>query len=296
MNRRVSRLLLLAPALLLGACSGGVLDPQGPIGAADRQIMLDALAIMLAIVVPTLVAALAFAWWFRASNPRARRRPRFAYSGRIELLVWSVPLLTIVFLGGLIWIGSHRLDPYRPIDSPTPALEVQVVSMDWKWLFIYPRDGVASIGELVVPVGVPLHFTLTSDSVMNAFFVPQLGSMVATMNGMATQLYLQADRAGDYRGQSTQFSGDGFSDMAFVVHAVPPADFDQWKAALQRTGKVLDPAAYGALSRTRAAAAPAGYGAVAPGLFDAVLSRTLVPSDAGRSTGGDGAMHSHQGG
>jgi cytochrome o ubiquinol oxidase subunit 2 len=272
---------------LLAALPGGVLDPQGPVGAADRQIMLNALAIMLAIVVPTLVAALAFAWWFRASNGRARRRPQWVYSGRIELLVWSIPLLTIVFLGGVIWIGSHRLDPYRPIDSPVPPLEVQVVSMDWKWLFIYPVDGVASVNELVVPVGVPVHFALTSDSVMNAFFVPQLGSMVATMNGMVTQLNLQADRAGDYLGESTQFSGDGFSGMAFVVRAVPPQGFEQWKATAREAGRVLDRAAYEALARESANAPPSVYRAVEPGLFHAVATRQIGPGGGARSTDGN---------
>ena len=173
------------------------------------------------IVVPTIVAALFFAWWFRASNARASYRPDWVYSGRIEIIVWSIPLLVILFLGGVIWIGSHDLDPYRPIASQAKATEVQVVSLDWKWLFIYPDQGIASVNELVVPVAAPVHFSLTSASVMNSFFVPQLGSMIATMNGMVTQLHLQADQSGEFYGQSTQFSGDGFSGMQFVVRAVP---------------------------------------------------------------------------
>src|SRR6478672_11896791 len=147
--RHASSLLILA---VLPGC-GGVLDPQGPVGAAERTIMLNALAIMLAIVLPTIAAALAFAWWFRESNPRAKRKPQWTYSGRVELIVWSIPLLTIVFLGGLIWSGSHRLDPFAPLPGPGRPLEVQVVSLDWKWLFIYPEQGVATVNQLVVPTG-----------------------------------------------------------------------------------------------------------------------------------------------
>ena len=176
---------------------GGVLDP-GPTGAANRTILVDSLAIMLAIVVPTVVATFAFAWWYRASNTRARYRPDWAFSGQLELVVWAIPLMVILLLGGVTWIGSHQLDPARPIASKAAPLEIQVVSLDWKWLFIYPDQRVATVNQLVVPVGVPLHFALTSASVMNAFFIPQLGSMIYTMNGMTTQLWLQADHAGTY--------------------------------------------------------------------------------------------------
>src|SRR4051812_2326242 len=158
---------------------------------------------MLAIVIPTILATLAFAWWFRESNSRARYLPDWAYSGRIELVVWAIPTLVILFLGGVTWIGSYDLDPARPLSSHVKPLEVQVVSLDWKWLFIYPEQGVAAVNELVVPAGRPVHFSLTSASVMNAFFVPQLGSMIYAMNGMTTQLHLQADRPGDFYGRSS---------------------------------------------------------------------------------------------
>jgi cytochrome o ubiquinol oxidase subunit II len=261
----------------LAGCSGGVLDPQGPVGDADRQMMVNALAIMLAIVVPTILVALAFAWWFRASNPRARRQPDFVYSGRIELIVWSIPLLVILFLGGVIWIGSHQLDPYRPIASQAKPLEVQVVSLDWKWLFIYPDEGIATVNQLVVPTGVPLHFSLTSSTVMNSFFVPQLGSMIATMSGMVTQLHLQADQAGDYYGLSTQFSGDGFSDMNFVLHAVPAERFRQWLASAHQTGAALDRKAYEELTRESIKMPPATYRSVQPGLFQAIATQDIPP-------------------
>ena len=192
--------IVLLP-IVLTACQPAVLDPQGIIGIAEKTILIDSLAIMLAIVIPTIAATFAFAWWFRASNTRARYLPDFAYSGRLELIVWAIPLLVIMLLGGVTWIGSHDLDPAKPLASNTPPLEVQVVSLDWKWLFIYPEQHVASVNQLVVPAGVPVHFSLTSASVMNAFFIPQLGSMIYTMNGMTTQLNLQADAPGSSAAQ-----------------------------------------------------------------------------------------------
>jgi cytochrome o ubiquinol oxidase subunit 2 len=154
-----------------------ILDPQGPIAAAERTILIDSIGIMLAIVLPTIVAILAFAFWFRQSNSRAQYLPDWAYSGRIELVVWSIPALTVILLGGVAWIGSHQLDPAQPVQGTGPGITVQVVSLDWKWLFIYPDQRVASVNTLTVPVGAPLHLQLTSASVMNAFFIPQLGSM-----------------------------------------------------------------------------------------------------------------------
>ena len=201
---------------------------------ADYTILIDSLAIMLAIVVPTIVATLGFAWWFRASNTRARYLPDWAYSGQLELIVWAIPLLTIMLLGGVAWIGSHDLDPAKPLPSKDAPLEVQVVSLDWKWLFIYPDQQVASVNQLVIPAGVPVHFSLTSASVMNAFFIPQLGSMIYTMNGMTTQLNLQADAPGTFPGLSSHYSGDGFSDMHFDVEAVPADHFSAWVDATRR--------------------------------------------------------------
>src|SRR5208282_5968507 len=172
------RMLSLGAIALLGGCNAVVLDPKGPIGIADKTILIDSLVIMLAIVVPTVAATLAFAWWFRASNTKATYLPDFVYSGRIELVVWAIPPLVIMLLGGVAWIGSHDLDPAKPLASDTPPLEIQGVSLDWKWLFIYPNQHIASVNQLVVPAGVPIHFSLTSASVMNAFFIPQLGSMI----------------------------------------------------------------------------------------------------------------------
>jgi cytochrome o ubiquinol oxidase subunit 2 len=199
------------------------------------------------------------------------------YSGQIELIVWSMPILVILFLGGVIWLGSHELDPARPIDSPKPPLELQTVSLDWKWLFIYPQQGIASVNELVMPVGVPARFSLTSASVMNNFFVPQLGSMIATMNGMVTPLHLQADHPGNYLGLSAQFSGDGFSGMNFTVRAVTEDEFAKWVANAKQSGPTLDRAAYAVLSQQSQDVPPFTYRAIDPNLFHAVVTQEIPP-------------------
>jgi cytochrome o ubiquinol oxidase subunit 2 len=273
---RAHHAILLAP-LGLTACQPGVLDPRGPIGLAEKTILIDSVAIMLAIVIPTIVAVIGFAWWFRASNSRAIHWPDWSYSGRIELIVWSIPLLVITLLGGVAWIGSHQLDPAIPVDPDTPPLEVQVVSMDWKWLFIYPDQGVASVNQLVLPAGVPVRFSLTSASVMSAFFIPQLGSMIYTMNRMTTRLNLRADAQGRFLGLASHYSGDGFSDMHFDVRAVSADQFAAWIEAARGTGPSLDPASYTALERQSSDVPRATFRLTDPELFQKIVTQALPP-------------------
>jgi len=270
-QRRGVAAVLLALVLLPG-CHPGVLDPVGPVGQGQRTILLNSLVIMLGIVVPTIVAVIGFAWWFRAGNGRAEYKPDWSYSGRVELLVWSVPLLIVIFLAGIAWIGSHDLDPPRPLASKQPPLRVEVVSLDWKWVFIYPDQGVATINRLVIPTGRPVSFRITSGTVMNSFFVPRLGSQIYAMSGMATRLNLQADRPGRYRGISAHYSGAGFADMHFVVDAVAPQRFAGWAAQARASGgPALDAAAYVRLARTSATSPVVTFSAVRPGLFDAAV-------------------------
>ncbi len=282
-SARAGRCVVVMVPIVLTACQPAVLDPQGSIGFAEKTILIDSLAIMLAIVVPTIAAILAFAWWFRASNTRAIYLPNFEYSGRIELIVWSIPLLTVILLGGVAWIGSHDLDPAKPLASKTPPLEIQVVSLDWKWLFIYPNQRVASVNQLVVPAGVPIHFSLTSASVMNVFFIPQLGSMIYTMNGMRTQLYLQADAPGTFHGLSSHYSGDGFSDMHFDVRAVSSEEFAAWIEDTRNTGPTLDPTSYTALARQSMNTSPFTFRAADPALFQQIVTQQLPPGPGPRT-------------
>jgi len=270
--RLIQRVRLLRVSLLvltgLSGCDRGVLDPVGPIGASERVILFDATAIMLAVIIPVIVLTLVFTWWFRASNRRATYRPEWEYSGRIELIVWSIPALVILFLAGIAWISSHELDPAKPLQSAKAPLEVEVVSLDWRWLFIYPRERIATVNYLVVPTGVPVHFRLTSTSVMNSFFIPRLGSQIYTMPGMTTDLNLQADMAGAYPGLSAQFSGPGFSDMQFTLRAEPGDGFATWVAQAHERGQVLDEAAVAQLIRPTRAAGELTYGSVPDDPFE----------------------------
>jgi len=295
--RACKGLIVVLLALSLASCSGGVLDPLGPVGADDATILIDATVIMLAIIIPTILLAFWMMWRYRASNPKGEYLPYWSYSGRIEAVVWSIPILTIMFIGGVIWIGSYKLDPFKLLPSKNPPLEVQVVSLDWKWLFIYPEEGIATVNQLVIPAGTPVHFSITSASVFNVFFVPRLGSMIYAMPGMVSQLSLQADRPAVMFGQSSHFSGDGFSDMQFQVRSVPDAEFTAWVRTAKGGGRPLDRAAYAQLARQSQNVKPYTYASVDPQLFHAVATQQIPPapgpepenpSHAGRevSTGG----------
>jgi cytochrome o ubiquinol oxidase subunit II len=261
-------------AMLLSGCDAVLLDPKGPIGEAERNVIYLATGLMLLVVVPVIVMVIAFAWKYRASNTAATYAPNWSHSTAIEVVVWSIPIVIILILGTVTWISTHTLDPRRPIASNQKPLEVQVVSLDWKWLFIYPEYGVASVNELALPVGRPVHFSLTSSGVMNAFFVPQLGSQIYTMAGMQTQLNLRADHPGNYLGISANYSGRGFADMQFEAKALEPAALRAWMARAKASA-ALNTSAY------RKLAAPgthdiAYYGAVEEGLYDRILNQCAL--------------------
>jgi cytochrome o ubiquinol oxidase subunit 2 len=267
----------VAALVALSGCYPSILSAAGPIAAGDSLVLLDALGIMLVIVVPTIGAILLFAWWFRASNTTATYRPDWAYSGKLEVLVWAVPALVVLFLGGVAWTGSHDLDPARPIASPNAPLEVEVVSLDWRWLFIYPQKHVAMINRLVLPVGTPVHFRITSASVMNVFFIPRLASQIYAMNGMVTQLNLLASQTGTFPGLSAQFSGDGFADMTFDTVVTTPAQFDAFVEGARKGASTLDAAQYALLSRQSHDTNVMQFSGVSDGLFDDIVSLKLPP-------------------
>jgi len=269
---------LAASALLLASCQQGILDPQGPIASAELLLLLNSTAIMLVVVVPVILATLGFAWWYRASNPRAFRSTDEGYEGRTEFVTWSIPVLIVILLGGVIWIGSHQLDPRAPLPGKADPLRVEVVALDWKWLFIYPDQGIAAVNELVVPVGTPVEFRLTSATVMNSFFIPQLGSQIYTMGGMTTHLNLLADAPGEYPGLSAMFSGDGFSDMHFIAKAVSAGDFNAWIGQVRGGGTALDDAAYAELAKPSIAVPPTTYRSVGPNFFERIIEQTVSGS------------------
>jgi cytochrome o ubiquinol oxidase subunit 2 len=280
------RWLVVCAAVPIVSCSQqGILDPQGPIASAQQLLLINSTEIMLVVVVPVILATLGFAWWYRSSNPRAKRSEELAYEGRIDFVVWSIPALIVILLGGVNWISSHELDPRAPIAANAKPLEVDVVSLDWKWLFIYPDQGIAALNQLVIPAGTPINFRLTSATVMNSFFVPQLGSQIYTMPGMTTHLNLLADRLGEFPGISANFSGNGFADMRFTVKAVPAGDFDGWVAQVRGSGSALDIPGYTALAKPSQAVPPTTFRAVEPKLFERIIDETTAGSKKLRTTG-----------
>ncbi|WP_250626853.1 ubiquinol oxidase subunit II [Pinirhizobacter soli] len=260
--------IVMACCPFLSACTEGVLVPKGPVGAQEKQLLLEALIPMLMVITPILFLTLWFAWWFRSSNARATYRPRWEYSGAIEFSIWMIPLLVILFLGSLAWIGAHQLDPYQPLASKRKPLVVQVVAMDWRWLFIYPEQGVASVNELAIPVDTPVSFRLTSATVMNSFFIPSLGGQIYAMPGMQTQLQLQASEPGNYRGLSAQYSGAGFSDMHFQVLATDEAGFQAWVERARSAATPLDATVYDRLAAKHESSGVAYYAPASGALFD----------------------------
>lgn len=274
-----------APALLANgalACVGdcgssrwAVLDPMGPIGASEKELILTAFALMLLVVVPVFIMLFTFAWRYRQSNTAAEYRPKWDFSGWIEAMVWGVPAFIIVILGLLVWRSSHDLNPYKPIASATKPLQVEVVSLDWKWLFIYPEQGIASVNRLVIPTGVPVSFRITSDTVMASFFIPQLGSQIYAMAGMQTRLHLLADQPGTYRGINAQFSGDGFSGMVFDAVATSGQGFDDWVRQVKQSPAKLDAARLGQLEVPAANAPVQYFASVKPGLFDDIVAKYM---------------------
>jgi len=274
----------MSAAVLVASCQqAGVLDPQGPIASAEQLLLLNSTAIMLVVVLPVILATLGFAWWYRSSNARASRSLDESFEGRAEFVVWSIPALIVILLGGVIWIGSHQLDPRAPIPANAEPLQVEVVALDWKWLFIYPEQGVATVNQLVIPAGTPVHFRLTSATVMNSFFVPQLGSQIYTMGGMTTHLNLLAYEPGEYPGFSANFSGDGFAEMRFIAKAVPAGDFNAWVAKARGTGSALDDASYAVLAKPSIAVPPGTYRSVAPNMFERIIDQTTAVPEKARA-------------
>ncbi len=268
--------MAVAAALSAGACDlrhSAVLDPKGPIALAERDLLRDAIYVMLVVIVPIIVLTLVFAWRYRASNTSAAYTPKWSESVRLDAFVWLVPALIVVAVAVLVWRSTHKLDPYRQIDSSVPPLEVQVVAQDWKWLFIYPGQGVAVVNQLAFPSGRPVSLRITSDTVMNSFYVPQLAGQIYAMAGMQTRLQLLADQPGKFVGRNSMYSGGGFSDQHFEVVAMTPAEFDAWAAKAGQAPARLDAAAYSALAAKSRLNPVTYYSAVEPGLFDSIIAK-----------------------
>ncbi len=248
---------ILIPGLILAllpGCKFDVLAPSGYIAEQLRDVLLITTVLILLIVIPVMIAIVIFAMKYRASKNHDEYDPHFHHSTQLELLIWAVPLLIIIWLGALTWVSTHKLDPYRPLDAEAKGvtgdetpLEIQAVSMDWKWLFFYPEYGIATVNELAAPVDRPIRFRLTSTEVMNAFYIPALAGMIYTMPSMETRLHAVINEVGVYKGRSSHYSGAGFSGMHFKFHGLDDAGFDAWVKKVQASDTALDRAEYARL-------------------------------------------------
>jgi cytochrome o ubiquinol oxidase subunit II len=279
-----SRVLLVLPAGLFAGCNMVLLHPAGAVAAQQGHLIVVSTILMLLVIVPVMALTVLFAWRYRKSNSEATYAPDWDHSTQLELVIWAAPLLIIIALGAVTWINTHTLDPYRPlrprnaghpVAADTKPLTVEVVALDWKWLFIYPEQGIAVVNELAAPVDVPITFKITASSVMNSFFIPALAGQIYAMPGMQTELHAVMNRAGDYDGFSANYSGAGFSDMRFKFHGLSAGDFEHWVQAVKAGGQTLDREGYLRLERPSEHDPVRRYATVADGLYDSILGRTI---------------------
>jgi cytochrome o ubiquinol oxidase subunit 2 len=256
-----------------------VLSPVGPVGHKERNLMLAAIILSGIVVVPVFILTIYIAVKFREDNPRrGRYQPEFYSNRKLEAVWWGIPFTIIAILSVITWQSSHALDPAKPLVSSVKPLQVQVIAMNWKWLFIYPDQQVASVNQLALPVDTPVDFSITSDSVMNSFWIPNLGSQIYAMPGMNTSLHLQADRVGSYTGSSANISGSGFADMHFMVQAMTFGDFTQWVSHVEASSSPrLSAEAYAALAQPSKPKAVSYYRAPQAGLYNDVMMKYMMP-------------------
>ncbi|MGW8462899.1 ubiquinol oxidase subunit II [Pseudomonas sp. CLCA07] len=275
-KNRYPRLLGLLPllgTLLLGGCNMTLLDPKGQVGLDERNLIITATLLMLLVVVPVIVMTFLFAWKYRASNTDAVYTPKWSHSTKIEIAVWAIPVLIIIALGYVTYKSTHALDPYKPLESDVKPVTIQVVSMDWKWLFIYPEQGIATVNKIVFPANTPINFQITSDTVMNSFFIPGLGGQIYAMAGMQTKLHLIANQNAEFDGISANYSGAGFTGMKFKAIATSQADFDAWVSDVKKAPKQLEKAEYEALSKPSQNNPVELYSSFTPNLFQTIVDK-----------------------
>ena len=284
---RLSSLLCLSSAFLLAGCDWALFDPKGTVGAQEKSLILTSTYAMLLVVVPVIVLTLLFAWQYRHSNTSAEYLPKWSHSNKIEVVIWVVPSVIILFLAVLTYQTCHSLDPYRPLEEEANVkpIHVEVVALDWKWLFIYPDEGIATVNQMAFPVNTPVAFRITSDSVMNSFFIPQLGSQIYAMAGMQTQLHLVANTAGNYMGESANFSGRGFSDMRFRALAMSNDDYAAWVQKGKAASEQLDNSNYSKLAAPSEANPVEYFSHAEPGLFDQIVAKYNNGMVMDKSTG-----------
>ncbi|KDC48144.1 ubiquinol oxidase subunit II [Pseudoalteromonas fuliginea] len=276
--RNLCNIALASTVLALSGCKGGILDPKGQIGIDEKNLIIIATVLMLLVVVPVIVMTLYFAWKYRDTQTHEIYAPKWAHSNKIEAAVWAVPIVIVIILGVITWQSTQELDPYKPIEGKGEHLTVEVVSLNWKWLFIYPEQGIATVNELVFPANVPVEYKITSESTMNSFFIPQLGSQIYSMAGMETKLHLIANEPGTFKGFSANYSGAGFTGMKFNAIATPTqADFDKWVSDVKANSSAnnLTHANYVELAKASENNPVAYYGKVDDALFHTIVMKYM---------------------
>lgn len=253
--------------------SHGFLQPAGTIAAAERRLLIEVVLLMLIVVAPVLILTPLLVWRYRRKNTRSIYRPEWEFSLLLELLVWGIPILIVAVLGYMVWVKTIDLDPYRPLASAEKPVDIQVVGLDWKWLFIYPEQNVATVNTLVIPADRPVHLTLTSDTVMLSLLIPRLVGQIYAMPGMKTQLNFQANQPGSYLGENTQYNGTGFSQQKFTVLALSPNEFSAWISQVRAQANPLDQAAYAKIAKHDIAPHPLYFSSVNGSLFESILAR-----------------------
>ncbi|HEL7670552.1 TPA: ubiquinol oxidase subunit II [Stenotrophomonas maltophilia] len=270
------RLALVALACVgLSGCDWVLLDSKGMVGLAQRDLILICIGLMLIVVIPAIVLTFVFAWRYRAGNTKAKYMPDWSHSTKVEIVVWGVPLIIIAVLAVIVWKSTHELDPYKPLDVAGEPLHVDVIATDWKWVFVYPDLGIATVNQLNFPANRPLAFNITSNSTMNTFFIPQLGGQIYAMAGMRTQLHLIANEPGQFRGMSGNYSGHGFSNMKFIATASSNEDFDRWVAGVRSAPDALSFTQFKALAAPSKNVPVQHFSSVEPLLFKKVIDQFI---------------------
>ncbi len=264
--------------LLLTGCDAALLDPKGIIALREKRLLIAAVLLMLLIVIPVMILTVIVARKYRASNTQAKYTPEWSHSTLLEIIWWTIPCIIIVILATITWISSHRLDPYRPLEvTDKKAVTIQVVALDWKWLFIYPEQQIASVNFMQVPVDTPVNFLITADAPMNSFAIPQLAGQIYAMPGMQTKLHIMANEAGDYSGMSANYSGDGFTDMRFIVRAGSEEEFQQWVTSAKASSQSLNMATYGQLAQKSQNNKVEYFSSVEDNLFSNIIMKYMMP-------------------
>lgn len=264
--------------LYLANADIAVLNPKGIIADKQRDLLIIATMLAMFIVIPVFALTFFIAWRYRESNHKAKYTPEWDHNRSMETVWWSIPIVFIVGLSIITWVSSHDLDPFKPLAANSKPVTIQVVALEWKWLFIYPEQGVASVNYLQFPEKTPINFEITADAPMNSFWIPQLGGQVYAMAGMSTKLHLMASETGKFKGSSANLSGEGFAGMKFTAESATQSDFQAWVQNIRATGEDLSQAKYADLRKPSKNNTPSYYANASRDQYEAIIMKYMQPA------------------